>query len=430
MSMKATCRALALVLFLAPAASFATKIPIPIEGATLNVSFQLQTQVLFNQNGTPDGQNPSIDIFVRRSRLLVNGDINQNFTYLIQIDNPNFGKYGNYTGRAIVQDAWIGWAPTGITGNNVVYIDAGILLVPISHHLLESTTNFITADVHTDSFRFPGNAFPNLRETGVQVRGWALDKHIGWRGGIYEGGYAPISNARVTPKRYPQFAYFINFDIIGSEEGGWLYGAYKWGKDPILSIGHSSIYQSQAVLNYAPVNSLTDSLVQSGDVYLNWPMGDSEIVVEVTGYRSINSGSSSGSANTGKGFDADVGYRWGPFAPYVSYSYFQADDCDGALVGTDATNCALAIETANSRNIKAGLNFFFNKNLNHINVEFQSNHGLSAYGPANITAAATSAGYVPLALDPVTPGGPRRAFNQNLRNPAFWSVLLHWNVLF
>ena len=36
--MKATCRAIALALVLAPAASFATKVPIPIEGATLNVS--------------------------------------------------------------------------------------------------------------------------------------------------------------------------------------------------------------------------------------------------------------------------------------------------------------------------------------------------------------------------------------------------------
>jgi len=421
--MKATCRALALVLFLAPVASFAVKIPIPIEGATLNVSFQLQTQVLFNQNGTPDGQNPSMDIFVRRSRLLVNGDISQNFTYLLQIDNPNFGKYGNYNGRAIVQDAWIGWAPTGITGNNVVYIDAGILLVPISHHLLESTTNFVTADVHTDSFRFPGNSFPNLRETGVQVRGWALDKHIGWRGGIYEGGYAPISNPRLTPKRYPEFAYFINFDLIGSEEGGWLYGAYKWGKDPILSIGHSTIYQSQALTN--SLGSLTDQLLQSADVYLNWPMGDSELVVEVTGYRNANG---SANANTGKGFDADVGYRFGPIAPYVSYSYFQADDCDSALVGTDATTCAAAIETANSRNIKAGLNFFFAKNTNHLNVEFQSNHGQSAYGPGTINVA--TAGYVPLALDPAAAGGARRPYSTNLRNPAFWSVLVHWNVIF
>src|SRR5438067_120903 len=190
--MKATLKAvLATSLLLAPAA-FATKIPIPIEGATLNLSVQVQTEALINQNGAPNGNDPSYDIFARRTRLLANGDINQNFSYLLQIDNANFGKFGNFSGRAIVQDAWIGWAPTGITGGNVLYIDAGLLLIPISHHLLESTTNFITADVHgSDEFRFGNNPFPALRQTGIQLRGWWLDKKIGFRGGVYEG-YAPV----------------------------------------------------------------------------------------------------------------------------------------------------------------------------------------------------------------------------------------------
>src|SRR5712671_2478673 len=225
--MKATLKALlAASLLLAPGA-YATKVPIPIEGATLNVSVQVQTEAMVTENGTPNGQDPSYDIFVRRTRLLVNGDISQNFTYLFQIDNANFGKFGNFQGRAIVQDAWIGWAPTGITGGNVLYIDAGLLLIPISRHLLESTTNFITADVHSDEFRFSANPFPANRETGIQVRGWWFDKKIGFRGGVYEG-YAPIDQPAqlpagstatctasgggcITPKRYPQFAGFVNF---------------------------------------------------------------------------------------------------------------------------------------------------------------------------------------------------------------------------
>src|SRR3989441_7727908 len=208
--MKATLKAvLATSLLLAPAA-LATKIPIPIEGATLNVSVQVQTQALIMENGAPNGTDASYDIFVRRTRLLANGAINQNFSYLLQIDNANFGKFGNFGGRAIVQDAWIGWAPTGITGGNVLYIDAGLLVMPISHHLLESTTNFITADAQIDAFRFPGNIFPAFRDTGVQMRGWALDKKIGFRGGVYEG-YAPVAQAAgacasggagcITPKR-------------------------------------------------------------------------------------------------------------------------------------------------------------------------------------------------------------------------------------
>ena len=424
--MKATLKALvATSLLLAPAA-FATKIPIPIEGATLNVSVQVQTQLLINENGAPNGSDPSYDIYIRRSRLLVNGDINQNFSYLLQIDNANFGKFGNFTGRAIIQDAWVGWAPTGITGGNVLFIDAGLLLIPISHHLLNSTTNFITADVHTDEFRLPGNGFQGLRETGVQLRGWWLDKKVGFRGGVYEG-YAPITQAAgtctatgagcITPKRYPQFAGFVNFDLIGSEEGGWLYGAYKWGKDPILSVGVSGIYQADAIRNTSVVatGNITNQRLASADVYLNFPMSEaSELVVEAVGY--LN-GNGSGSPNTGKGFFVDAGYRFGFVAPYASISYFAANDCSGLTLTTaQTTACNAAVDTGNSRNFKAGLNFFFNKNLNHLNLEFQVNHGISGYGPQSITVA--NAGYAP------------RGITTSLRTASQKSFLAHWNVLF
>src|SRR3954463_8716680 len=336
--MKATLKVfLATSLLLAPAA-FATKVPIPIEGATLNVSVQVQTQAMITESGSPNGNDLAYDVFVRRTRLLVNGDISQNFTYLLQIDNANFGKFGNFTGRAIVQDAWVGWAPTGITGGNVLYIDAGILLIPISRHFLVSTTNFITADAHTDEFRFPANPFPANRDTGIQLRGWWLDKKIGFRGGVYEG-YAPVDQngpaqtaastctpagtGCITPKRYPQFAGFINFDVIGSEEGGWLYGAYKWGKDPILSVGFSGVYQADAIRT--PLGNTANQKLWSADVYFNFPQSEAaELVVEAVGYLNANG---SGNGDTGKGFFVDAGYRFGFVAPYASFSYFQANDC-------------------------------------------------------------------------------------------------------
>ncbi len=447
--MKVTLKALlAASLLLAPAA-FATKIPIPIEGATLNVSVQVQTQALINENGAPNGSDPSYDIFVRRTRLLVNGDISQNFSYLFQIDNANFGKYGNFTGRAIVQDAWIGWAPTGITGGNVLYVDAGLLLIPISHHLLESTTNFVTGDVHTDEFRFgsggvtiptggTGNPFPGNRTTGLQVRGWWLEKKVGFRGGVYQG-YGPIDQAAgctatgfgcVTPKRYPQFAGFVNLNLIGSEEGGWLYGAYKWGKDPILSVGGSTVYQSQANRNVAlnAAGNITDQRLHSVDVYLNFPQTEAaELVVEATGYYSFNG---TGSANTGKGFFADVGYRFGWIAPYASYSYFEPEDCSGSLLTTAQTNaCILNQDVGRSRNAKVGLNLFFNKNLNHLNLELQFNHGVSGFGPQAITTA--NAGYAP-ALKTGNGSGVAvpAAQNTSMRVPTQMSFMAHWNVLF
>jgi hypothetical protein len=424
----------ALCVFFAPAVANATKVPLPIEGATLNVSAQIQTQFLVDEAGTPDGLNPSYDLFMRRTRLLVNGDIDQNVSYLFQIDNANFGKFGNFSGRAIVQDAWIGWAPTGISGGTVIYIDGGLLLIPISRHLLESTTNFVTADVQGDAFRFPNSPFPAFRDVGIQVRGWALNKKLGFRGGVYEGS-APVDQAAgactaggagcITPKRNPALGGFVNFDIIGSEEGAWLYGAYKWGTEPVLSIGVAGNYQSLALKN--AFGSLTDQKLLAPDFYLDVPMrGDSELVAEATLY--LN-GNGTGSANTGTGVSGAIGYRFRFIAPYVAYDYFQSTACDaGSLTPAQLTICNSTVDTADSRNFKAGLNFFFNKNQNHVNIEYGINHGLSAYGPSSITAA--GAGYVPTSLAPATPGGPRRAFNNSLANPSFKSLLVHWNVFY
>src|SRR5207253_8379455 len=116
-----------------------------------------QPQFLVNEAGAPDGTSPSYDFFLRRVRLAVDGNVTKNFSYYFQVDSPNFGKFGNNTGRVAVQDAWVGWAPTGIEGGTVVYIDAGLLFIPISRHIVVSPSNLITTDVQTDGFRLPSS---------------------------------------------------------------------------------------------------------------------------------------------------------------------------------------------------------------------------------------------------------------------------------
>src|SRR5437899_6069173 len=163
---------LGLALSLAPAASHAISVPLPTGDATLNLNLQLQPQFLVNEAGTPDGMDPSYDLFIRRSRIALNGTVGKDFSYYFQLDNPNFGKFGNLTGRVLVQDAWVGWAPTGIDGGTVVYIDAGLLYLPISRHVLGYTTNYVTAALQTDAFRITNNTFPRFRHDGRQSRRW------------------------------------------------------------------------------------------------------------------------------------------------------------------------------------------------------------------------------------------------------------------
>jgi hypothetical protein len=419
-------------LLLAPAASYAISVPLPTKDVTLNLDFQLQPQFLVTEAGTPDGTNPRYDYFLRRARFAMGGNFEDSFSYFFQIDDANFGKFGNSSGRVAVQDAWVGWAPTGIDGGTVVYIDAGLLYIPISRHYMTYTTNYITADIQTDAFRFPGNNYLAFRDLGVQARGWAFDKRLGFRAEVHTG-YTPESQPAgscatggagcITPKQNPAFGAFVNVDLIGSEEGSWLYSMYRWGKSPVLSVSGAFNYQSLALRN--AFGSLTDQKLFATGLYLNLPQSErAELVVDATLYLNRNG---SGSPNSGTGFAGAVGYRYGFIAPYVAYDYFQSSGCDaGGVTGAEFIACNANVDSANSRNFKAGVNLFFKKNTNHLNIEFGDNHGFSAYGPSSITSA--TAGYVPASLDPLVPGGPRRAFTNSLANSSFKSLVVQWTI--
>src|SRR5437870_3965338 len=345
---------LAAAVLLAPAASYAIAVPLPTKDFTLNLDFTLQPQFLVNEAGAPDGTSPSYDFLLRRARISLGGNVAESFAYFFQIDNPNFGKFGNNTGRVVVQDAWMGWAPTGINGGTVVYVDAGLLYIPISRHWLTTPTNIVTADLQTDAFRLPGSNFVGFRDVGVQVRGWALDKRIGFRAGVHEG-YTPAVQAAgtcttggagcITPNRNPAFGAFVNFDVIGSEEGSWLYSAYRWSNSPVLSVSVAGNYQSLALQN--GFGNLTDQRLLATGLYLNLPASErSELVVDATLYLNRNG---SGSANTGTGISGSVGYRYGFIAPYVAYDYFESSGCDaGSVTAAQLAACNANVNNANS----------------------------------------------------------------------------------
>src|SRR6266404_4852002 len=103
--------ALGLALLSAPASSYAISVPLPVQGATLNLNLQMQPQFIVNEAGSPDGLNSSYDLFIRRARITLSGDVGKNISYVFRLDSPNFGKFGNFTGRVVVHDAWFGWAP-------------------------------------------------------------------------------------------------------------------------------------------------------------------------------------------------------------------------------------------------------------------------------------------------------------------------------
>ena len=62
------------LLCLAPAAR-AVNVKLPVQDASLNLTVTVQTQLLINENGAPNGNDLSYDIYARRTRIQANGEI-------------------------------------------------------------------------------------------------------------------------------------------------------------------------------------------------------------------------------------------------------------------------------------------------------------------------------------------------------------------
>jgi hypothetical protein len=373
-------------LLLASAAASAVNVPIPVEGATLNVNVQLQPwfQVLEDYPSPNVGE----QFFMRRARMLLQGNFSKEVLYLIQIDSPNFGKAGDFTIKTLLQDAWIAWNPT-----EGVFLDFGLLLLPFARHILQSTTSYTNLDFHVDSIT-GGNRIPNndgFRDVGASLRGWLFDKRIGYRFGAYTGNRSttPTSLTNTTPANpainhqgTPRFAGFLNFNIIGSEEGAWLYQGLYFDKT-VVSVGAGFDYQSGGTV--APYG-VTDHKTVSADIFMDFALdGDQEIIISGTGYRFDNG---SGSGDTGWGGFVDLGYRIGKWQPFVSGEAFSGDGCDTNADGTIRLPCS-----ANKRDLRIGaigLNYWIKRNLLHINSEYAIIRGTTQTNAGALAGTLTS----------------------------------------
>ncbi len=404
------------LLSLVPGAGHAINVPLSTPDITLNLQIYVQPRFQLSEYGAPSGD-PAYDFYVRRTRLNGSGNVGSNWLYYVQIDNPNFGKYGNFTPRMIIQDAWAAWGPAGVKGDNVLLIEGGLIFFPTSRFTIMSSGNYPSIDGHPDLLRgLTASQFPANRTTGLQIRGWGLGKKVGFRGGIYEGVQPTVGTSTgLNPRRNPAVALFMNFDLIGSEEGSYLYQGILFAKEPVLSVSLAGAFQSQALRT---LKGVTDSRSLTSSVFLDVPLaGDQEFVTSLGGYLY---GNGTGSKDTGKGFTVDVAYRYHALKPFISWEYFDAADCIDTPGIVSAAQCAQA-HTADSRNFRAGLVYYIDKSLQHLDMEFALNRGQSTVGPTSITAA--TAGFTP-----VVPAG-QLPFNSLARSAAK-TLVVQWTMIF
>ncbi|NOT34134.1 MAG: hypothetical protein HOP12_08200 [Candidatus Eisenbacteria bacterium] len=218
---------------------------------------QMQIEALKAAGSDEYAQN----LFVRRARLILGGRVDARTSFFLDTDVPNLGK-GQTTGAKVsntmvLQDLVI----TQAIGREFK-VDAGMLMVPVSHNAQQSVASATPIDYGPYSFLQSDATDSRVnRDYGVDGRAYLAGQHAELRAGVYQGarGGRSIGAFRTTLR-----AVYYPFEA----DTGFFYSGTGFGKKRIVALGGSFDTQ-QSYESWA------------GDLYVDWPVAGDCVNLQV-----------------------------------------------------------------------------------------------------------------------------------------------------
>lgn len=249
-----------------------------------NINFKLgillQPQVDFQEvrNTANDGTGGyQQNMFIRRTRLLLGGQVAKNVFFFLETENSTLGKSTQAVGGAQVAkspgtgfnllDAVAEWRIAKEFG-----IQVGEIRVPYSREGLKSSPTQFMLDLSAYAFLTSAATQNNAgRDTGAMARGYFLCDRLEYRAGVFSGIRAPgVKNAT-------RFTGRLQYNFFDTEVYNFVsYAGSYLGTKKILAIG--AAYDTQNDYKYA-----------SADLYFDWPIsvGSFESTIQ---YQYVNGG--------------------------------------------------------------------------------------------------------------------------------------------
>jgi hypothetical protein len=339
---------LALLIALLPAVANAQAIIKVNDVVNFKLGIVLQGWADWNGQSDATGNTAGFqqNLFLRRARFLVGGQVAKDVTFFFMTDNPNLGKStqtltsGTTGVKApgtgfIVQDAFVEWAVA-----NEFRIQGGLILIPLCRNCNSSAHTHITMDYGTWSFQESGPTQSSTgRDTGFQAKGFLADDHLEYRAGVYSGFRAP------GVKNSFRFAGRLQYNVFDVEKGQFYTGMY-FGKKKILAIG-------------AGYDTQSDYSAYAGDVFFDFPVGGGNGITAQADYIHYDGGVTFNTAALFKQNDLylEAGFFLGgpkilPFIRYEQQKY--SDDVNKTLNRTKYQGGLGFYPYGANFNIKAG----------------------------------------------------------------------------
>jgi len=234
------------------------------EGKT-SVSFGFLAQPQFESLENASGNGSLENLFFRRLRFLVGGKITPKLSFFVESDAANLGKQSIAGGERMhdffLQDAYLSYA-----FRPEFQLDAGMLLMPVSHNSQQSAASLLPVDYGPYSFLAadPHSDLPRAgRDWGIEARGY-VKKHFEYRLGAYRGNrnfnyWDNPAHDGDFPLRY--LARFVWYPL--EADTGFFYTGPTHGQKNILGIGVS--FDRQGDYSANAVDVFFDHPLPNGD---------------------------------------------------------------------------------------------------------------------------------------------------------------------
>ena len=243
------------------------------------------------------------NLYLRRVRLLVGGQVAQNITFFIETDNPNLGRTPKALGSGfIVQDAI-----AEVKLSDPLTISAGLMFVPFCRNCIQSAATLLSLDYSSFSFlATPATQSSVGRDVGFQAKGYFNGNRIEYRVGAFQG-------FRATGARNPLRAVGrFQINLLDAETPGIFYTGTYLGTKRVLAFGGGVDAQAGPGDNYR---------AWTVDAFLDYPVGDSVSLTAQVDYFSYDGGETFPTLQEQTAVFAEAGLYFKPLRilPFVRY---------------------------------------------------------------------------------------------------------------
>lgn len=276
----------------------------------------------------PANEAYSQNLYLRRVRLLVGGQVAENITFFIETDNPNLGRAPKNLGTGfIVQDALV-----EVKFSDPLTISAGLMFVPFCRNCIQSAANLLSLDYSSWSFlATPVTQSSVGRDIGFQAKGYLYGNRLEYRVGGFQGFRDPAGPGAPAARNPFRGVGRLQVNLFEPETPGIFYTGTYLGTRRVLAIGGGVDMQAGPGDNYR---------AWVVDAFLDHPVTDSVSVTAQVDFFNYDGGDRFAALAEQTALFAEAGLYFKPLAimPFLRY---ETQNFDGAGVDNNRLQAGL-----------------------------------------------------------------------------------------